>query len=117
MMPDRSFSQANNSGEESNVISNAGSFCELDDHVCPSDNNLSRLSPPSATFLIHGSEIPHHAPAPPIRSSSTLRKKNKPVLPPSKPLPTPPGKEEKKKKKGNCLHRISTPAWLSQHWK
>ncbi|CAH8438826.1 unnamed protein product [Schistosoma guineensis] len=99
MMPDRSFSQANNSGEESHVISNAGSFCELDDHVCPSDNNLSRLSPPSATFLIHGSEIPHHAPAPPIRSSSTLRKKNKPVLPPSKPLPTPPGKEEKKKKK------------------
>ncbi|XP_018647827.1 hypothetical protein Smp_159730.1 [Schistosoma mansoni] len=98
-MPDRSFSQANNSGEESQVISNAGSFCELDDHVCPSDNNLSRLSPPSATFLIHGSEISHHAPAPPIRSSSTLRKKNKPVLPPSKPLPTPPGKEEKKKKK------------------
>ncbi|KAK4472934.1 hypothetical protein MN116_004138 [Schistosoma mekongi] len=99
MMPDRSYSQANNSGEDSQVISNAGSFCELNDHICPTENNLSRLSPPSATFLIHGSEISNHAPAPPVRSSSTLRKKDKPVLPPSKPLPTPPGKEEKKKKK------------------
>ncbi|KAH8854913.1 Serine/threonine-protein kinase PAK 3 [Schistosoma japonicum] len=99
MMPDRSYSQANNSGEDSQVISSAGSFCELSDHICPTENNLSRLSPPSATFLIHGSEISNHAPAPPVRSSSTLRKKDKPVLPPSKPLPTPPGKEEKKKKK------------------
>ncbi|CAH8435894.1 unnamed protein product [Schistosoma turkestanicum] len=99
MMPNRSFIQTNYSSEDSHLLSNVGSLCELDDHVCPSDNNLSRLSPPSATFLIDGSEIPNHAPAPPVRSSSTLRKKNKLVLPPSKPLPTPPGKEEKKKKK------------------
>ncbi|CAH8438660.1 unnamed protein product [Heterobilharzia americana] len=106
MMPDRSYSQANSSVDDSHVISNAASFCELSDHVCAADNNLSRLSPPSATFLIHGSETPHHAPAPPVRSSSTLRKKDKTVLPPSKPLPTPPGKEEKKKKKKVKMFRF-----------
>ncbi|CAH8824884.1 unnamed protein product [Trichobilharzia szidati] len=105
MMPDRSYSQANSS-DDSHVISNTTSFCELTDHVCAADNSLSRLSPPSATFLIHGSEMPHHAPAPPVRSSSTLRKKDKTVLPPSKPLPTPPGKEEKKKKKKVKMFRF-----------
>ncbi|VDQ06878.1 unnamed protein product [Trichobilharzia regenti] len=71
MMPDRSYSQANSS-DDSHVMSNTTSFCELTDHVCAADNSLSRLSPPSATFLIHGSEMSHHAPAPPVRSSSTL---------------------------------------------
>ncbi|TPP61717.1 Serine/threonine-protein kinase PAK 3 [Fasciola gigantica] len=62
--------------------------------------DIGHLPPPSATFLMSDSPVPREcAPAPPVRSSSTLRKKDRPILPLSKPLPTPPKKEEKKKKK------------------
>ncbi|KAF6779704.1 hypothetical protein AHF37_01480 [Paragonimus kellicotti] len=75
--------------------------------VCMAGTNVGHLSPPSATFLFSESGISAQlAPAPPVRSSSTLRKKDRPVLPPSKPLPTPPGKEEKKKKKKGKLFRL-----------
>ncbi|KAA3678911.1 uncharacterized protein DEA37_0009334 [Paragonimus westermani] len=75
--------------------------------VLMAGTNVGHLSPPSATFLFSESGISSQlAPAPPVRSSSTLRKKDRPVLPPSKPLPTPPGKEEKKKKKKGKLFRL-----------
>ncbi|VDP81020.1 unnamed protein product [Echinostoma caproni] len=74
--------------------------------VCVAGTDINHLSPPSATFLMSDSAVPREiAPAPPVRSSSTLRKKDRPVLPLSKPLPTPPPKEEKKKKKKVKLFR------------
>ncbi|KER31763.1 hypothetical protein T265_02122 [Opisthorchis viverrini] len=74
--------------------------------VLMAGTNVNNLSPPSATFLLSDSNISDFAPAPPVRSSSTLRKKDGLVLPPSKPLPTLPGKEEKKKKKRGNLSRL-----------
>nr|VZI46748.1 unnamed protein product [Spirometra erinaceieuropaei] len=71
--------------------------------------NSSSLSSSSATFLYGDPAVTRlvAAPAPPVRSSSTL-KKERPVLAPSKPLPTPPGKgdREKKKKKVNLLRLL-----------
>ncbi|CAL8099594.1 unnamed protein product [Calicophoron daubneyi] len=80
---------------------------ESDDRHCvrTAGTSVGHLSPPSATFLLNDSGM-SLAPAPPVRSSSTLRKKDRPVLPPSKPLPTPPGKEDKKKKKKVKLFRF-----------
>lgn len=69
--------------------------------------NVGHLPPPSATFLLEESSLSAQlAPAPPIRSSSTLRESDRPIFPISKPLPTPPGKEEKKKKKKGKLFRL-----------
>ncbi|CAH8458118.1 unnamed protein product [Dicrocoelium dendriticum] len=69
--------------------------------------NVGQLPPPSATFLLEESSLSAQlAPAPPVRSSSTLRENDRPVFPISKPLPTPPGKEEKKKKKKGKLFRL-----------
>ncbi|KAL5966492.1 Serine/threonine-protein kinase PAK 3, partial [Taenia solium] len=52
----------------------------------------------SATFLYGDIGTSTSAPAPPVRSSSTLKKERPLISPPSKPLPTPPQKKEKKRK-------------------
>ncbi|KAM3185232.1 hypothetical protein ACTXT7_006772 [Hymenolepis weldensis] len=52
----------------------------------------------SATFLYGHIGTNSSAPAPPVRSSSTLKKERPMISPPSKPLPTPPVKKEKKRK-------------------
>ncbi|VDM31060.1 unnamed protein product [Hydatigera taeniaeformis] len=52
----------------------------------------------SATFLYGDVGTSTSAPAPPVRSSSTLKKERPLISPPSKPLPTPPQKKEKKRK-------------------
>ncbi|KAL7056940.1 hypothetical protein AAHC03_019084 [Spirometra sp. Aus1] len=72
--------------------------------------NSSSLSSSSATFLYGDPAVTRlvAAPAPPVRSSSTL-KKERPVLAPSKPLPTPPGKGDREKKKKKDLYAIPKP--------
>ncbi|KAA0187194.1 hypothetical protein FBUS_07580 [Fasciolopsis buskii] len=68
--------------------------------VFAAGSEIGHLAPPSATFLMSDSSVSREcAPALPVRSSSTLRKKDRPVLPLSKPLPTPPSKEKKKKER------------------
>nr|CDS29956.1 PAK box P21 Rho binding [Hymenolepis microstoma] len=52
----------------------------------------------SATFLYGDIGTNSSAPAPPVRSSSTLKKDRPMISPPIKPLPTPPVKKEKKRK-------------------
>lgn len=95
-----------NDTESSFLLTSGSSLNEdsISEPSCVSEGNIARHSPPTATFL-NGPEVPHSAPAPPVRSSSTLRKE-KPILAPSKPLPTLPGKEEKKKKKKDKLFRF-----------